>query len=243
LTRYVVTLPRNLGGSGVGKKDSERTRWTNFVTWAAGKASQAGRIVALDLWDETEFIRQLTLPTGSYAGIRTYWFDQVLFTAEWFQQKFESVRADLNERFSPDDHVDVSAQRHLDILCRNKAYRMETEDYCQRVRDALEGATQVSSDPGVPETSRAVALQTVSELTAFERDVTSLPWIEAPRIDLASRSDRMGALYHATAPGRRAPEDEAVHRKLRHLDRLLETAIVAPVEPGTACSPDPVVGR
>ena len=237
LTRYVIALPRNLGGSGVGKRDSERARWTNFVTWAAKKASEAGRTVDLDLWDETEFIRQLTLPTGSYAGIRTYWFDQVLFTAEWFQQKFESVRADLNERFSPDDHVDVSAQRHLDILCRNQAYRKEIEDYFKRVHDALEAAIHISSDPGVPEASRAAALQTASELTGFERDVSSLPWIEAPRIDLASRSDRLGALYHATAPGRRAPDNEAAHRKLRHLDRLLETAIVAPVEPELLARP------
>lgn len=237
LTRYVVAIPRNLGGSGVGDRDSERARWTKFVTWAAEKASEAGRIIALDLWDETELIRQLTLPLVSYAGIRTYWFDQVLFTDEWFGQKFDGVQADLNERFSADDHVDVSAQRHLDILCRNETYLDNTRDYCTRIHDVIPKATKISADSGMPESVRAAALKTASELRSFEQEVLSTSWVEAPRIDTEAMSKRMSALYHDMAHEWRVPTDEDAYRKLMHLDRLLEAAIVPPCDPELLARP------
>ncbi|MEY9441716.1 hypothetical protein [Bradyrhizobium elkanii] len=237
LTRYVVAIPRNLGGSGVGERDSERARWGKFVTWAAERASEAGRAVALDLWDETEFIRQLTLPSGSYAGIRTYWFDQVLFTTEWFRQKFEGVRADLNERFSPDDHVDVSAQRYLDVLCRNEAYVSNTWDYCKRIRDAISMATKISTDTSMPDAVCAAALKTVSELLPFEQEALSTRWVEAPRIDVEALSKRMSTLYHCMAGDWRVPTDEGAYRQLMHLDRLLEAAIPPPCEPELLARP------
>ncbi|UFZ03165.1 hypothetical protein LQG66_28580 [Bradyrhizobium ontarionense] len=237
LARYVVVIPRNLGGSGVGTRDSERARWTKFTTWAAEKASEAGRTVALDLWDETELIRQLTLPSGSHAGVRTYWFDQVLFTDEWFRQKFDGVQADLNERFSADDHVDVSAQRHLDVLCRNEAYLHGTRDYCTRIHEVIPKASNISTDSGMPESVRAAAQKAASEFRSFEQEALSMSWVDAPRIDLEAMSKRMSALYDDMAREWRVPTDEDTYRELMHLDRLLEAALVLPCDPELLARP------
>jgi hypothetical protein len=107
LTKYIVTLPQNLSGSGVGPNSDARDRWNTFKQWVGKKAKEAHRTVEIDLWDETELIHQLTLPTGLYPGARMYWFDQIAFTAEWFRARFETIQADLGERYSPEDHVDV----------------------------------------------------------------------------------------------------------------------------------------
>ncbi len=119
---WTLAVPRNLSSAGNPDLSTQRAKWDAFVIEARAEADAIGREVSIELWDETGLIHSLTAPGGIIDGIRAYWFDEAVLTRDWFQDRFEVVRADLGDRYHSDEHVDVSAQRALDTLAREPGY-------------------------------------------------------------------------------------------------------------------------
>src|SRR5690606_1272914 len=87
------------------------------------------RPLKIELWDESHLL-SLLAPLGAlHAGLRNYWFNDTVFTDAWFRDMFAVTRADLSERYLPDDHVDVEAQDALDILTRGERWRISVEAF------------------------------------------------------------------------------------------------------------------
>lgn len=228
LTNYIIAMPRNLGGSGKGPKSDERKRWERFVTWATARAEKAERTVSIDLWDESLLVAQLTQPSGIYLGMLTYWFDVTVFTAEWFRAQFENVTADLGERYSPGDHVDVEVQQHLDSICRNNNYTDEIDEYRKQVVWALEATRKVERDARIGGNVRELAGEIAIEIKSISEDVHARDWIEASRIDLRPEIELGLKLYDKARNMRPWPEEEGPYHLLRSFDQHLEMMLGGP---------------
>jgi len=103
-----------------------RKRWAAFLAWAKKEAVKAiSREVAVELWDETAFISRLQKHDGLYPGILAYWFDHLVFTPEWFRKRLDSAIAALDQRYHPEDHVDVDALRVFDVALHHESVRKD----------------------------------------------------------------------------------------------------------------------
>jgi hypothetical protein len=56
-------------------------------------------------------------------GLREYWFGGIEFSASWFRTQFQRTADALEQRYHPEDHVDVTAGTCFDGLLRNKNWR------------------------------------------------------------------------------------------------------------------------
>jgi hypothetical protein len=198
LTRYVIAIPQNLSGSGEGPHSDARSRWNGFVNWAKRKAAAVGRSVAIELWDDTELVRRLTLPDSPYPGMLVSWFDETAFTNHWFRQQFDSVRVDLGERYSPDDHVDFAAQRLLDTLSRNDNFLKIIEAYKERIRIALSSARLVGRDQRAGQSTRRLAHVVTKSLIVLRGYVEAQKWSDGRPLNSEAIRGLTGRLYRAT---------------------------------------------
>lgn len=222
LVRYVVAVPRNLAGGVRENRLSQQQRWTRWVKSAEEEAKQHGRTVAIELWDETRFVAALSRRDAVHTGIRQYWFDSDTFDPEWFASRFATNKADLNARYTPTHHVDVSAQGALDTLSRNTAYQ---------------GAIQAHLDAHV--TARR-AFETLATNVGDGRDQTLYDALDA------SLSAAAQAASTLAFRGSRPVDFEPVRRALDHL--ILTGGLEYPTdsrrrrEASTAVDPQPQWG-
>lgn len=122
LDRYIVALPINLAGGVRSGRLSQRQKWDAFKRDAEAEALAAGRPVTIELWDESHLVSMLTRHDPVHAGMRLYWFDDLSLTPSWFDQRFTAAAADLGDRYLPQDHVSVTAEKALDILARGPGF-------------------------------------------------------------------------------------------------------------------------
>lgn len=118
LVKYTVALPRNLSGTATGNAWTQSRHWSEFTKWALAEAKKLSREIEISLWDESHFVSKLQLSDPLHAGMRSYWFDETCLTKTWFEQLFGKSKAQLGERFSPDDHVEISLGNVFEVLRR-----------------------------------------------------------------------------------------------------------------------------
>lgn len=122
LTDYYVAIPRNLSGAAQGRQKTQQKRWKDFCSKAAENLEKKNRKVNLHLWDESHLISYLTKPDPTHAGMHLYWFNDQMFTGDWFKRKLNPTLADLGERYTSDLNVDVSIQSEIDVIQRNETF-------------------------------------------------------------------------------------------------------------------------
>jgi hypothetical protein len=131
LVRYVIALACDLTDEVPGRRGkSGRARWNEHKAHWEDVASRRGMSVTFELWDASEIEDRLTRPGA--AGLRSYWLHELELSPEWFRNAFERTAAALDERYQPDDHVEVAAELALSGLLRDDRFR-------GRLRAALEG--------------------------------------------------------------------------------------------------------
>ena len=112
LTRYIVTIPRELGdGKRNGKTiKAERDRWNNFVSTARSDYPN----IAIDLWDETTLI-SLLAELGS-EGLTRFWFESSIVDLESLRLKLAQAQHGwLANRYYPLQHQCGQIQDDLNL--------------------------------------------------------------------------------------------------------------------------------
>ncbi len=184
LTKYIVAVPRDLSGPGNTPKNTERRKWDAFVESSLQSASKKMRKVEIELWDESGFIRRLTRHDPYHAGMRAYWFDQSVFTTDEFKLLLDPAIADLGERYSPEDHVDVEAQNFFDLLSRNVRY----QEFCQNILSEVTAAAQAiavlhSPKEAADDIPNAIR-DTNDRLQTILQALKDIDWLNDSEIDL-----------------------------------------------------------
>jgi len=180
LTKFVVALPINLSGPGTAETSDARKRWAEFVKWAAKESAKTiSRTVEMELWDETAFISRLQKHDGPYPGILTYWFDRPVFTAEWFRRHLDSAIAALDERYHPEDHVDVEGLRVFDVALHRAAVKKDLHRDFNEVRAIHPVAADIGGDDIAP-----IESNTLSQLnTALANFLALEDAVDRPAIE------------------------------------------------------------
>ena len=73
--------------------------------------------VEFEFWGALEIEDRLTRPCCE--GLRSYWLGELELGQSWFRSTFERAAALLDERYQPNDHVEVDAEQTLGGLLRN----------------------------------------------------------------------------------------------------------------------------
>lgn len=108
LTVFVVAIACNLSGLVNKRKGTAgTTHWENLRDRWTTQMAAAGRSITFELWDATQIGLRLARPEAD--GLISFWFDEAFLSERWFESRFKDAVLRLDERFHPEDHVDVAA--------------------------------------------------------------------------------------------------------------------------------------
>jgi hypothetical protein len=123
LERYVIALPCDLTDR-TGKKGRGKTGWEHWSVhvqkWQSEAEKLGNKTIQFEPWTQSELIDRLSKPNAS--GLRQYWFGEVEFSQDWFKEHVKESTTALDERYHPEDHVNVRIQKLFSIITRDKTY-------------------------------------------------------------------------------------------------------------------------
>lgn len=120
-------VPNRRGKSGREKWDEHKARWEQY-------ANELGRDVTFTFWGSSHLEQDLTKPET--VGLRAYWFNSDFLDQNWFCQQFDNTVARLEERFNPDDHVELSVREAFDGVLRSDKWRAKLHELVDGLSDA-----------------------------------------------------------------------------------------------------------
>jgi hypothetical protein len=137
ITKYVIALPCNLTDRR-GTKGKGKTGWDlwedHAAAWKRKWLLGAGRQVEFVPWTAFDLNDQLTALSGQ--GLLRYWFGATEFSPSWFEDNVRLAVASLDERYHPEDHVDVSVEGLFQFVVRHPAALKKLRDRLAEVRKA-----------------------------------------------------------------------------------------------------------
>ncbi|SMD00885.1 hypothetical protein [Primorskyibacter flagellatus] len=122
LTSYIFALPfdltpkRKQGRSG---DKSQQEKWDERVAKWKALAAKNSITIEFELWDETALTDKL-LQEGNGPLVKL-WFGGDVLDDQWFEKQVASATLKLDDRFNPDDHVEVSTASMFDAIVRGPA--------------------------------------------------------------------------------------------------------------------------
>ncbi|MXZ50555.1 MAG: ATP-binding protein [Rhodobacteraceae bacterium] len=118
LKKYVFAIPfdpkPDRGPKTKGK--SEWEKWENKVTEWKVSAAKKGMILEFELWTKTTLTEKLLREEN--LGLLRNWFQEEILNDSWFHSQISSALLKLDERFNPDDHVDLAIEDLFDTIVR-----------------------------------------------------------------------------------------------------------------------------
>ena len=195
LTRYVIAIPCDLtdrsGATGRG-----RTGWQH---WEAHKrkwlARYRRRRPGIDFLVWTAFeLRDLLISTSA-EGLRRYWFGHEEFSSAWFARHLSAAIAALDERYHPEDHVNVATERLFEFVCRNQAaVRSLKESVAEIIGAPIPDSYLKQIDDKLPLAELTAISRAVDAVTSIEPEFGTPPW---QNWDLNRWTDRISELKGA----------------------------------------------
>lgn len=137
LTKYVVALPCDLTDK-TGRQGKGKTGWEHWATHKAKweKLVPAGNQVEFVAWTASIVTERLIRPNAE--GLRNFWFGDIELSHKWFQDKLNLAIESLEERYHPEDHVEVSIERMFKIALREKTIASEIHEHISNVIGAVD---------------------------------------------------------------------------------------------------------
>jgi hypothetical protein len=123
---YVIALPCDLTDRA-GKKGRGQTGWEHWDArvqkWKAEAAAVGVKDIAFKPWPKSELTAQLAMRSAE--GLKEFFFGDVQLSIPWFSDKIQETILALDERFHPEDHVDVRIEGLFSVISRTPSYREE----------------------------------------------------------------------------------------------------------------------
>lgn len=120
ITKYVIAVACDLTDVTGKRGTSGWEHWANWSNqWADKYKKSSGEPVEFEVWTASVIASRL-LQTEC-AGIAKYFFDKTSLTPMWFRNKLEESLVTLDERFTPNYHVNVGIEMVFQAICRSEA--------------------------------------------------------------------------------------------------------------------------
>ena len=128
LTKYVIALPCDLTDK-TGRQGKGKTGWEHWATHKVKWESlvPAGKQVEFVAWTASTITERLIRPNAE--GLRNYWFGEVELSQRWFEDKINIAIESLEERYHPEDHVEVSIERMFKVALRDRTIASEIHEH------------------------------------------------------------------------------------------------------------------
>lgn len=149
---YVVALPCDLTDRS-GKKQHGQTGWEHWDSrvkkWKAEAASIGIKEITFKAWPKSELIARLI--DKNAVGLSEFFFGDVQLSIQWFHDKMQEAILALDERFHPEDHVDVHIEKLFSVISRAPSYREDLLKTIQLIRECELPGKQLSALKQNPE--------------------------------------------------------------------------------------------
>ncbi|PTO62414.1 ATP-binding protein [Vibrio splendidus] len=116
LQTYVFAIPKDLTPPRGTKGKSQREKWDERVTKWKGWAEEKSIDLKFELWSETT-LKDMLLREDNAALIKL-WFGGDVLNDSWFKDQVSVAKLALDDRFNPQDHVEVSIESLFDTIAR-----------------------------------------------------------------------------------------------------------------------------
>jgi hypothetical protein len=179
LVTYVIAIGCDFTGrrrvKGGMISDGTWGEWDRHVVKWQTEASKAGRSVAFVPWTAHE-LGSLLLPS-ELAGLRAYWFGETEFSNNWFRTQVELAVAALDERYNPNDHVEVRLQSLFEFITRHPKARESLRDQFKAIAKIVFPEHSLrSGERNPPDQLITRSTEALERLMACEPDLMSPIW-------------------------------------------------------------------
>lgn len=177
LTKYYVAIACDLTGPVPNRRG--KSGWEHWKahqkTWQ-DNAKKRGMTVDFVPWTASTIDDLLTKP--SMCGLREYWFCSIELSSEWLLRQCQRTVEALEERYHPEDHVEVRARACFDGLLRNQTWRKVLRDAVDSIADHAKISVVSKS---LKQDSKTVIQSIADGMPRFEqlRQTIELPASEA----------------------------------------------------------------
>jgi hypothetical protein len=179
LTKYVIAIPCNLTDK-TGRKGGGMTGWEH---WATHKAKweglvPAGKKVEFVPWTASTITERLIRPDAE--GLRNFWFGDVELSERWFREKIQLSVKSLEERYHPEDHVEVRMEKLFRVALHDVGAASEIRNQIAKLSDAisLEKVENILGKKAIPIANNI--RDTAKSLERLALDITTDPWRSWP---------------------------------------------------------------
>ena len=211
VTRYAFVLPIDRSAGAVRGRISALERWNRAAERWRREAAERGRQLDIVYIGHSEVLAALQL--DRHAGAIRYFFDETLFTAEFFKHQVDREVVNLGERYDPEVHVDVDLAAYLDAVARAPAFadrivavvgevlkatgRTEASTISESVQAAVQRSTTAAAN------INGVLQACLPRLT--EPDVTVFGELDAALVALTDALDELDTVTEAELAALPAP--------------------------------------
>ena len=181
LERYVIALPCDLTNKS-GRKRRGKTGWDHWETWVKKWENYACSLgvkdLIIEIWTKNELNSRLIKNDSN--GLRNYFFGDVQLVNQWFEDKLNETIVTLDERFHPEDHVNVRIEQLFSVISRNSIFTEELAATFNSIRNFSLPSKQHTLLAKTPKASIIRSFKTAySELLEVEEHVyldAQYPW-------------------------------------------------------------------
>ena len=202
LKQYVIAIPCDLtdrsGALGAGKKGWEHWN-THKLAWEALCAQSGIPTVEFVPWTASDLTDKLLHPTAE--GLRRFWFGELEMSGQWFHKNVELAVKSLDERYHPEDHVEVGIESLFKVLLRDEEVITELKSAfftiakTARFNHFIKNDSDASLIAGIQRVE-----QEASKVAAFGRRFGSDSWGAWPIVDcVAALSDASNSVHELKA--------------------------------------------
>ena len=123
LSHYVICLPQNLPDAGQPNSESARQKWDKRVRKWKRWATEEGRNVEIELWDESALVARIS--QEQHRGTHWFWFGTQSLTTSWFEDHIGVSIKNAGPRYTPELHIDTEQQLQFDAMARTSVFHLQ----------------------------------------------------------------------------------------------------------------------
>jgi hypothetical protein len=191
LVNYIFALPFDLvpnrGPKAKGK--SQQEKWDDHVAKWKAEAAKLSITLEFELWGATALTDKL-MDDGN-GPLRAHWFGEQVLDNRWFQNQVTTATLKLDDRFNPNDHVEVSIEGLFDAIVRGPKIRRTLNDAIYGLLKNPVPIIEFTRTEIVPDQDLIQDMQTdwetLTSSTTMVQFAPDSPWAWADLVDAANR--------------------------------------------------------
>lgn len=179
LKKYVFALPLdftpNRGPKAQGK--SQQEKWDDRVVAWKALAAKSSISIEFECWGATVLNDKLLISEN--LALQRFWFGSDVLDDAWFSNQVRAAVRKLDDRFNPEDHVEVSIETMFDAIVRGPTSRARLHDAFAALENngvPIDEFTTTSLKPDPKVLAKAHSLW--SELVEMQACIGQEPTIE-----------------------------------------------------------------